>query len=211
MALETLHAMALGGIRDHVGGGFHRYSVDGEWRVPHFEKMAYDQAQLVLAYLDAAQVSGEAFYASVAEDTLDYVRRDLTAPDGGFYSAEDADSLPPASAGAPDAHEKREGAFYVWTKGELARFLGDERGCGERSDLASKPNGNALADPQHEFTGPEHSVRRAVDRGHRRAAGPAGGGRHGRARAHARAACSRRALSGRGRISTTRSSRRGTA
>src|SRR5690349_8607909 len=94
MALETLHAMALGGIRDHVGGGFHRYSVDAEWRVPHFEKMLYDQAQLVLAYLEAGQVSGEAFYASVAEDTLDYIRRGLTAPDGGFFSAEDADSLP---------------------------------------------------------------------------------------------------------------------
>ncbi len=93
MALETLRAMALGGMRDQIGGGFHRYSVDAEWRVPHFEKMLYDQAQLVLAYLEGAQVSGEAFYATIAEDTLDYVVRDLTAPDGAFYSAEDADSL----------------------------------------------------------------------------------------------------------------------
>ena len=75
----TLRAMALGGMRDHVGGGFHRYSVDGAWRVPHFEKMLYDQAQLVLAYLEAAQASGDPFYAPVAEDTLDYVARDLTA------------------------------------------------------------------------------------------------------------------------------------
>ncbi|MFI5179426.1 MAG: thioredoxin domain-containing protein, partial [Vicinamibacterales bacterium] len=90
MALDTLRAMALGGMRDHVGGGFHRYSVDAEWRVPHFEKMLYDEAQLVLAYLDAAQVSGEAFYAAVAENTLAYVVRDLTDPDGACYSAEDA-------------------------------------------------------------------------------------------------------------------------
>ena len=74
MATETLRAMALGGMRDHIGGGFHRYSVDGDWRVPHFEKMLYDQAQLVLAYLEAAQATGDEFYAAVAEDTLDYVR-----------------------------------------------------------------------------------------------------------------------------------------
>ena len=80
MALETLRAMAMGGMRDHVGGGFHRYSVDAEWRVPHFEKMLYDQAQLVLAYLEASQASGDPFYAAVAEDTLDYVVRDLTEP-----------------------------------------------------------------------------------------------------------------------------------
>ena len=78
MALVTLRAMALGGMRDHIGGGFHRYSVDADWRVPHFEKMLYDQAQLVLAYVEAAQVTGDRFYAEVAIDTLDYVRRDLT-------------------------------------------------------------------------------------------------------------------------------------
>jgi hypothetical protein len=92
MALETLHAMAYGGMRDHVGGGFHRYSVDAEWRVPHFEKMLYDQAQLVIAYLEAGQASGDAFFGAIAEDTLEYVLRDLTAPQGGFFSAEDADS-----------------------------------------------------------------------------------------------------------------------
>src|SRR6266481_1873075 len=86
MVLRTLRAMALGGMRDHIGGGFHRYSVDGQWRVPHFEKMLYDQAQLVLAYIEAAQASGDLFYAGVAEDTLLYVLRDMTDPLGGFYS-----------------------------------------------------------------------------------------------------------------------------
>ena len=95
MVTDTLRAMAMGGLRDHLGGGFHRYSVDAAWRVPHFEKMLYDQAQLVLAYLEAAQATGDDFFATVAEDTLDYVLRDLTDPLGGFYSAEDADSLPP--------------------------------------------------------------------------------------------------------------------
>ena len=83
---------------DHIGGGFHRYSVDGDWRVPHFEKMLYDQSQLVLAYLEAAQATGDAFYAAVAEDTLAYVQREMTDSHGGFYSAEDADSIPPFAA-----------------------------------------------------------------------------------------------------------------
>ena len=149
MALETLGAMARGGIRDHIGGGFHRYSVDGEWRVPHFEKMLYDQAQLALSYLDAAQVTGDALYVSVAEDTFDYVLRDLTSPDGAFYSAEDADSVPPGNE--PDA-EKREGAFYVWPAGELERLLGDDAPIFARR-FGVEPNGNALSDPQKEFEG----------------------------------------------------------
>ena len=82
MALTTLHAMALGGMRDHVGGGFHRYSVDGAWRVPHFEKMLYDQAQLVLAYAEGAQASGDPFYGEVAEDTLRKIMRDA---EGGLF------------------------------------------------------------------------------------------------------------------------------
>jgi len=165
MALETLRAMALGGLRDHVGGGFHRYSVDAEWRVPHFEKMLYDQAQLVLAYLEGAQVSGEPFYAAIAEDTLDYVVRDLTAPDGAFYSAEDADSLVPGEpeqAGAvpapwQDEHathagEKREGAFYVWTAGEIDALLGELAPVARRR-FGIEESGNAPADPQGEFRG----------------------------------------------------------
>jgi len=156
MALETLRAMALGGMRDHIGGGFHRYSVDAEWRVPHFEKMLYDQAQLALAYLEAAQASGDDFYATVAEDTLDYVRRDLTAPGGAFYSAEDADSLVtapnPGAAAGQGSGEKREGAFYVWTSGELADRLGDDAAIVARR-FGVEPHGNALADPQGEFAG----------------------------------------------------------
>ncbi|HET9371651.1 MAG TPA: thioredoxin domain-containing protein [Vicinamibacterales bacterium] len=153
MALDTLRAMAIGGIRDHIGGGFHRYSVDAEWRVPHFEKMLYDQAQLVIACLEAAQASGEAFYAAVAEDTLDYVRRDLTAADGAFLSAEDADSLPPPADGATVTHaEKREGAFYVWTAAEIDRLLGDDAAVARRR-FGIVDGGNALADPQGEFRG----------------------------------------------------------
>jgi uncharacterized protein YyaL (SSP411 family) len=153
MALETLRAMALGGMRDHVGGGFHRYSVDAQWRVPHFEKMLYDQAQLALANLEALQVSGEEFYGAVAEDTLDYVRRDLTSPDGAFYSAEDADSLIPQPAGGDHGHaEKREGAFYVWSAGELDRLLGPDAPIVARR-FGVEPRGNALSDPQGEFEG----------------------------------------------------------
>ena len=146
MALETLHAMAFGGMRDHIGGGFHRYSVDAEWRVPHFEKMLYDQAQLVLAYLEATQASGDPFYATVAEDTLEYVLRDMTSPEGAFYSAEDADSL------APGGDEKREGAFYVWSADELDALLGADAEIVKRR-FGVEPGGNALADPQNEFRG----------------------------------------------------------
>ena len=160
MALETLRGMAFGGMRDHVGGGFHRYSVDAEWRVPHFEKMLYDQAQLALAYLDATEVTGEMFYASVAEDTLEYVAREMTSPDGAFFSAEDADSVIPGAAGSahePAAHgehgeEKREGAFYVWTAGEMTRLLGEDAAIVARR-YGVETQGNALADPQGEFTG----------------------------------------------------------
>ena len=159
MALETLRAMSLGGMRDHIGGGFHRYSVDAEWRVPHFEKMLYDQAQLVLAYLEAAQASGDGYYAAVAEDTLEYVRRDLTSPEGAFFSAEDADSaevsdLPEEKAvgsGETRSHNK-EGAFYVWTDGELAHLLGDDAPVVAKR-FGVEPQGNALADPQAEFVG----------------------------------------------------------
>ncbi len=154
MALETLRAMAEGGVRDQIGGGFHRYSVDAEWRVPHFEKMLYDQAQLALAYLDAAQVTAEPFYAAVAEDTLAYVLRDLTGPDGAFYSAEDADSVPPdADVAAAGGHPpKREGAFYVWTSEEIDGLFGDDAAIVRRR-FGVEERGNAPADPQGEFIG----------------------------------------------------------
>jgi len=151
MALVTLRAMALGGMRDHIGGGFHRYSVDADWRVPHFEKMLYDQAQLVLACLEAAQLSGEAFFADVAADTLDYVRRDLTDEAGGFYSAEDADSVPPEQAQSPDPH-KMEGAFYIWTEAELREVLGPDAEV-FIARYGVRPAGNAPFDPQNEFAG----------------------------------------------------------
>ena len=151
MAVATLRAMALGGMRDHVGGGFHRYSVDAQWRVPHFEKMLYDQAQLALAYLEAGQATGEDFYSTVAEDTLDYVVRDMTGPHGGFFSAEDADSLPAEEADLPSAH-KREGAFYVWTDREIQGLLGEDAAVA-RLRFGIQPDGNAPHDPQGEFTG----------------------------------------------------------
>jgi uncharacterized protein YyaL (SSP411 family) len=147
MAAETLRAMATGGMRDHVGGGFHRYSVDGEWRVPHFEKMLYDQAQLVLAYLEGAQASGTDLFASVAEDTLAYVLRDLRDPAGGFYSAEDADSVPSGTGGP-----KKEGAYYVWSDAEIGALLGDDADVVRRR-FGIQPDGNAPHDPHGEFAG----------------------------------------------------------
>src|SRR5690606_12574494 len=144
----------LGGMRDHIGGGFHRYSVDAEWRVPHFEKMLYDQAQLAIAYLEAAQASGSRFYAEVAEDTLRYVAREMTHPDGGFYSAEDADSVPPEEAeGNAAAHaHKIEGAFYTWRAQELRERLGDDYAI-LALRYGVQDDGNAPFDPQGEFTG----------------------------------------------------------
>jgi uncharacterized protein YyaL (SSP411 family) len=111
MVLHTCDRMAAGGMYDQIGGGFARYSVDAEWLVPHFEKMLYDNAQLLNLYLDAFLVSGESRYAEVARDILRYILRDMTHPDGGFYSAEDADS------------EGHEGKFYCWTKDELSKLL----------------------------------------------------------------------------------------
>jgi uncharacterized protein YyaL (SSP411 family) len=151
MVLATLRAMALGGMRDHIGGGFHRYAVDAAWRVPHFEKMLYDQAQLVLAFVEAGQVSGERFYLEVAEDTLRYVMREMTDVGGGFYSAEDADSVPPEHAGEPGGH-KAEGAFYLWTAAELDALLGADADI-VKARFGVQRDGNAPVDPQQEFTG----------------------------------------------------------
>ena len=116
--------------------------------------MLYDQAQLVLAFLDAAQVSGDEFFADVANDTLQYVRREMTDPLGGFYSAEDADSVPPerASRAGPSGPAKSEGAFYLWTDEEIGRLLGDDADLFRRR-YGVEPAGNAPADPQQEFTG----------------------------------------------------------
>ncbi len=114
MVLHTCDRMNAGGIHDQLGGGFARYAVDGEWLVPHFEKMLYDNAQLAQLYLDAFLVSGDARHAEVVRDILDYVLRDMTHRDGGFFSAEDADS------------EGQEGKFYCWTHDELSKLLSPE-------------------------------------------------------------------------------------
>jgi uncharacterized protein YyaL (SSP411 family) len=151
MAVATLRAIALGGMRDHIGGGFHRYSVDAAWRVPHFEKMLYDQAQLVLALVEGAQASGDPFLLEVAEDTLRYVMREMTGPEGGFYSAEDADSVPAEHAGDPHAR-KSEGAFYLWRSAEIDALLGDAAPIVKRR-FGVEPDGNAPVDPHQEFTG----------------------------------------------------------
>jgi len=145
---RTLAAMARGGIHDHVGGGFHRYAVDAEWFVPHFEKMLYDQAQLTLAALEAWQATADERHAWLARDILDYVRRELTAPQGGFYAGEDADSLP-----AGGAHPV-EGAFYVWTLAELEAALGPEAAF-VAGHFGARPEGNVPPDrdPQREFSG----------------------------------------------------------
>jgi hypothetical protein len=111
MVLHTCERMAAGGIYDHLGGGFARYSVDAQWRVPHFEKMLYDNAQLLNLYLDAWLVSGNPRHAETARGIIRYVLRDMTHPGGGFYSAEDADS------------EGKEGKFYCWTAAELSQLL----------------------------------------------------------------------------------------
>ena len=149
MDLVTLRKMAAGGMHDHLGGGFHRYSVDRYWHVPHFEKMLYDQAQLASAYLDAFQISRDRQYADVARDILDYVARDMTSKDGGFFSAEDADSL--FEQGKP---EHGEGAFYVWTEKQVDAALGGDSAV-FKFHYGVQPHGNAPegSDPQDEFRG----------------------------------------------------------
>ena len=174
MDLFTLRKMAAGGMHDHLGGGFHRYSVDRYWHVPHFEKMLYDQAQLASAYLDAFQITQDRQFQAVARDILDYVARDMTSKEGGFFSAEDADSPVPVAAvydrrnesqstdhgpqevGAHRAplQKSAEGAFYVWTKKEIDAALGD---AAEIFDFhyGVQSHGNAPegSDPQDEFRG----------------------------------------------------------
>ncbi|MBN8638085.1 MAG: thioredoxin domain-containing protein [Anaerolineae bacterium] len=145
MVTFTLQKMARGGMYDQLGGGFHRYSVDAIWLVPHFEKMLYDNAQLSRVYLHAYQITGEAFYRTFAEEIYDYVLREMTSADGGFYSATDADS------------EGEEGKFFVWSKAELDGLLGADariaveywgvsaRGNFEGHNILFVPNDEAVA------------------------------------------------------------------
>jgi uncharacterized protein len=139
MALYTLKAMAGGGIHDILGGGFHRYAVDATWTVPHFEKMLYDNALLARAYLHGHQLSGDPALLEVCEDTLDWALREMRGPEGGFYSALDADS------------EGVEGRFYVWRTGELEDVLGEDAGAAIRW-LGATEEGN-FVDPHHPAPG----------------------------------------------------------
>ncbi len=147
MVLHTCDRMAAGGIHDQIGGGFHRYSTDEKWLVPHFEKMLYDNAQLLDLYLDCHLIGGGSAYAAIARGIAGYALRDMTSPEGGFYSAEDADS------------EGKEGKFYCWTRDELSRLLKpeefkaivnrygvtDEGNFLDHSDPAPLPNQNVLS------------------------------------------------------------------
>ena len=130
MVRRTLDAMADGGIYDQIGGGFARYSVDADWLVPHFEKMAYDNAQLLSTYLDAYRAFGDPRYRDVVEQTLAYVDREMSVPGGGFASAQDADS------------EGEEGKFYVWDAAEIDAVLGPEAGRVVRAAFGVTARGN---------------------------------------------------------------------
>ena len=148
MTLKTLREMARGGIHDHVGGGFHRYSTDAVWHVPHFEKMLYDQAQLAVSYTEAYQITHDPFFADTARDILGFVLRDMRAPEGGFYSALDADSL--IEPGKP---QHGEGAFYVWEAKEIEPVLGPDTAAVFHYRYGVERNGNVPAeqDFQGEF------------------------------------------------------------
>jgi uncharacterized protein YyaL (SSP411 family) len=149
MVVETLHAMAKGGIDDQLGGGLHRYSVDESWFTPHFEKMLYDQAQLAVSYLEAFQITGDRALADAARAILDYTLRDMLDPDGGFYSAEDADSA--TDPAKPE--ERSEGAYYVWTQAEIEKTLGSPASDYLCYAFGVKPDGNVREDPRHELSG----------------------------------------------------------
>ncbi|XP_062088038.1 uncharacterized protein LOC133794686 isoform X2 [Humulus lupulus] len=151
MVFFSLKCMARGGIHDHIGGGFHRYSVDECWHVPHFEKMLYDQGQLVNVYLDAFSITKDVFYSFISRDILDYLRRDMIGPEGEIFSAEDADS-----AESEGATRKKEGAFYVWTSNEVEDILG-EHATLFNEHFYIKSSGNCdlsrMSDPHKEFEG----------------------------------------------------------
>lgn len=142
MVAHTLDSMRKGGIFDHVGFGFHRYSTDKEWLVPHFEKMLYDQATLLLAFTEAFRVTGKESFAETAKEIITYVQRDLRSPEGAFFSAEDADS------------EGEEGVFYLWTEEQLVDVLGDDDATLVRQVWNTSPTGNFV---------PEASATASID------------------------------------------------
>ncbi len=135
MATLTLERMASGGIYDQVGGGFHRYSTDARWLVPHFEKMLYDNAQLVSVYLEAWQITKRDDFRRIVRETLDYIAREMTHEQHGFYSATDADSLTPSG-------EQEEGYFFTWTEDELMKTLGPDDGLIAKTMWSTTPQGN---------------------------------------------------------------------
>jgi len=149
MVAATLREMAKGGMCDQLGGGFHRYSVDARWFVPHFEKMLYDQAQLAISYVEAFQIARDPSFALTARGILDYVLRDMRDPGGAFYSAEDADSV------IDPAHpaEKGEGAFYLWTQSEIEAVAPHPESDWFCYRFGVEPDGNVASDPHQEFTG----------------------------------------------------------
>ncbi|KAL2345388.1 hypothetical protein Fmac_006673 [Flemingia macrophylla] len=151
MVFFSLQCMAKGGIHDHIGGGFHRYSVDECWHVPHFEKMLYDQGQLANVYLDAFSITKDTFYSYISRDILDYLRRDMIGPEGEIFSAEDADS-----AETEGAARKKEGAFYIWTSKEVEDILGEHAAL-FKEHYYIKQVGNCdlsgMSDPHNEFKG----------------------------------------------------------
>jgi uncharacterized protein YyaL (SSP411 family) len=164
MAITTLEHMARGGIHDHVGGGFHRYSTDDKWLVPHFEKMLYDNALLARAYLEAYQLTRREDFAEIARDIFAYVERELTSPEGAFYSASDADSLTPAG-------KREEGWFFTWTPAEIESVLGVQNARIFASYYAVTPAGNfegrnilstpaATADTAKKLDGARDTLRR---------------------------------------------------
>ena len=147
MVVRTLDAMAIGGIHDHVGGGFHRYATDEAWRVPHFEKMLYDNALIAVAYLESWQATGREDYADVARTTLAYLERDMQAPGGGFFAASDADS------------DGEEGKYFLWTAPEVAAVVGPERArlVTAYFDVHDRPTTLATPTPLGEVAGAQRT------------------------------------------------------
>ncbi len=175
MSLTTLKKMAEGGMYDQIGGGFHRYSTDEKWHVPHFEKMLYDQALLVISYLEAYQITHDKFYADIAKDILAFVKREMTDADGGFYSAQDAESaidpkhLEKKNKLSAEILVKAEGAYYVWSKNEIDKILDKEEANVFDYYYGVKENGNVnpSSDPRGEFAGKNilfiaHSLKEAA-------------------------------------------------